>query len=102
MKISQFNNRFHFQGFLWFECAAWSDFTKSLGLEGEETPVLYDMSGNFFFSITKSNGEYCLNWRALKADINGKRKTEINFSSILDDDEVSEIKRQFDNFPVWW
>ena len=73
-----------------------------MGVEGEETPELYDMSRNFLFSIKESNGEYCLNWRALKADIDEKRKPEINFSSILDDDEVSEINRQFDNFPVWW
>lgn len=99
--ISQFQHMFSYQGTFWLECECWTNFTNSLN-DPSRDAVLNDMGNNFALAIYKNDGKKIMSWKLNMTDVSGSSKTTVAFSAEIDDDMLGAIKREFEEFPVWW
>ncbi|WDD93024.1 hypothetical protein Bsp3421_003069 [Burkholderia sp. FERM BP-3421] len=101
VELQQFGSRIDYRGALWFNCSSWDEFV--LGLNNIDTAdaVFFDMSGYFVLRIRTVSGKPEISWEVKRSDIEGATAT-VAFRSPIDEDILAHVKRQVEQFPVWW
>lgn len=88
---------------IWFSCSEWDIFSNRLSdLGSEKDLLLKDLSEYFRIVIKqKSDNAYLFNLFCSEPEV-GKGTTELNFSAIIDSDEIAQVINTFREFPKWW
>lgn len=100
--VKQFQHALQYEGAFWIACEDWDRFKETLGSLERGEAVLQDMNGYFMLGIHQDSSGLSLSWNFTKVDLGGGRKTEVAFSSNIDDDMLGKIKDEFSEFPSWW
>lgn len=100
--VSQFHHDLSFRGSVWIECAAWSRFVEALAHLPPQGAMLADMNGRSSMSIQRNGEHHRMSWVLKKTDSSGTQTSTIELVARLDQNELVVIKREFEDFPVWW
>lgn len=98
--IKKFLYSIDYCGKFWLNCTVWDGFTKELNNLLNMNAILHDISNQFLLNIYNENGKIFFKWKFSKSHCTDS--VEALYISQIDQDMFFVIKREFNDFPVWW